>query len=162
MLDELDSKRQMTTIQAESRGLDGADHMTTDQHKKHREMAVRGKYQRLYAHLCELKSTGVEDHLWRNRGHTRLLAAKCCTGLSGPGGQIREDFSGRAQALAWTAAGWKTSKVDMHAETLVFKRVNEAEPRRRPTIDEILPARSVGGWPEGLTLSREDIYEDGI
>ena len=29
-----------------------------------------------------------------------------------------------------------------------------------PLLDEIWPARSVGKWPEGLSLMREDIYED--
>ena len=135
--------------------------MTTDQHKKHREMAVRGKYQRLYAHLCELKVQEWKTTFGEIEGILGFSLPSAARDFR-PWWANQKDFSGRAQALAWTAAGWKTSKVDMHAETLVFKRVNEAEPRCRPTIDEILPARSVGGWPEGLTLSREDIYEDGI
>ena len=30
---------------------------------------------------------------------------------------------------------------------------------RTPLLDEIWPARSVGPWPEGLSLRREDLYD---
>ena len=33
-------------------------------------------------------------------------------------------------------------------------------PAREFNLDEVLPPRSVGGWPEGLSLRREDMYED--
>ena len=33
-------------------------------------------------------------------------------------------------------------------------------PARKFNLDEILPPRSVGEWPEGLSLRREDMYED--
>ena len=31
--------------------------------------------------------------------------------------------------------------------------------RRRPTLDEVLPVHSAGGWPQGISLDRGDIYE---
>lgn len=135
--------------------------MATDQELLQRERAGRGKYQRLYAHLCGLK---IEE--WK----TSFREIEAILGFSLPNAARdfrpwwanQRDFSGHAQALAWTAAGWKTAKVDMHAETLVFRRINEVQNRRKPTINEILPARSVGGWPEGLSLRREDLYEDRV
>ena len=31
--------------------------------------------------------------------------------------------------------------------------------RTRPTLEEIWPVHSAGGWPRGLSLDRADIYE---
>ena len=67
-----------------------------------------------------------------------------------------------SQAVAWSTAGWETAEVDLEAETLVFR------PKKRPRIltasnlDEVWPPRDFGPWPEGLSLRREDIYEDRI
>lgn len=32
--------------------------------------------------------------------------------------------------------------------------------RKRFDIDELLPPHDCGPWPEGLTLTREEMYED--
>ena len=67
-----------------------------------------------------------------------------------------------SQAVAWSAAGWETAEVDMEAETLLFR------PKKRPRVltasnlDEVWPPRDFGPWPEGLSLRREDMYEDRI
>ncbi len=64
--------------------------------------------------------------------------------------------------MAWTAAGWETAEVDMEAETLLFR------PKKRPRVltadilDAEWPGRDMGPWPEGLSLRREDMYEDRI
>ena len=31
--------------------------------------------------------------------------------------------------------------------------------RRRPTLDEVWPVHSAGGWPQDLSLDRAEIYE---
>ena len=31
--------------------------------------------------------------------------------------------------------------------------------RFRPSLDEVWPVHSAGGWPKGLTMDRADIYE---
>ena len=56
--------------------------------------------------------------------------------------------------------------MDIEAETLVFAR-GEASSRRpeRPRggdfpSREILPPHDPGPWPEGFTVSREQIYDD--
>lgn len=67
-----------------------------------------------------------------------------------------ESGSQQAQALAWLDAGWETVEVDLKAETLVFKRKHKFD------LNEVWPAISTGEWPEGLSLRREDIYEDRV
>ena len=34
-----------------------------------------------------------------------------------------------------------------------------SDKRTRPTLDEVWPVHSAGGWPQGLSLDRDDIYE---
>ena len=46
------------------------------------------------------------------------------------------------------------------------KKRNTPEERKLPepipkrTLDEVWPVHRAGGWPEGLSLRREDIYGD--
>ncbi len=67
-----------------------------------------------------------------------------------------------SQAVAWTAAGWETAEVDLDAETLLFKPKNRSNAERNFDLVELLPRRSLGPWPNGLRLRREDMYEDRI
>ena len=68
----------------------------------------------------------------------------------------------QSQKAAWSAAGWETAEVDLETETLVFR------PKKRPRVltaailDAEWPGRDFGPWPEGLSLRREDMYEDRI
>lgn len=57
--------------------------------------------------------------------------------------------------------------MNIEAETLVFARSAGAsasdgppEQRRRFSIREILPPHDPGPWPEGVTVSREQLYDD--
>ncbi|MCY3711438.1 MAG: hypothetical protein OXG26_21320 [Caldilineaceae bacterium] len=47
----------------------------------------------------------------------------------------------------------------MDAETLLLRRKPEAVSQTF-NLDEVLPVHTAGGWPEDLSLRREDIYED--
>ena len=67
--------------------------------------------------------------------------------------------NGHSQALAWSVAGWETADVDMDAETLLLRPQKARAATSRFRLDEILPVHSAGGWPEDLSLRREDIYE---
>ena len=51
-----------------------------------------------------------------------------------------------------------------HGELLYDERglPKETEAGRKLSLDEVWPAHSVAVWPEGLSLRREDIYEDRI
>ena len=49
----------------------------------------------------------------------------------------------------------------MDAETLLLRR-KPTETVPRPTLDEAWPVHSAGAWPEGLSLRREDIYEERV
>ena len=132
--------------------------MAIDRSSKYREMANRGKYQRLYTHLCSF--TARE---WRTTfsdiesviGFELPASAR----LHRPWWSNQAGGNGHSQALAWTAAGWETAEVDMDAETLVLRR-KPAETVRRLSLDEAWPVHSAGAWPVGLSLRREDIYEE--
>ena len=74
--------------------------------------------------------------------------------------------------LAWQVAGWKTRAVDLEKETLVFEPAGAlddpfppAGPRARTRgpavdLDAAFPPYDPGPWPAGLSLRREDLYDD--
>ena len=123
--------------------------------RKHRQMAVRGKYQRLYSHLCSLP-----DREWK----VSFADIEAVLGFELPESARfhrpwwSNQIDGHSQAIAWMAAGWETAEVDVRGETLLFRR-QETEPVRRPALDEVWPVHSAGAWPQGLSLDRADIYE---
>ena len=134
--------------------------MAIDRDQKYREMVVRGKYQRLYAHLC-----GLRAQEWR----TSFGEIESIIGFELPAsarlhrpwwGNLSSD-NGHSQSLAWSVAGWETAEVDMDAETLLLRR-------KRPeavlgfNLDEAWPVHSAGAWPEGLSLRRQDMYEERV
>ena len=130
--------------------------MIRDRARKHRQMAARGRYQRLYSHLCSLP-----DREWR----VSFTDIEAVLGFELPGSARMHrpwwsnQIDGHSQAIAWMAAGWETAEVDVRGETLLLRR-RETNTIRRPSLDEVWPVHSAGGWPEGLSLDRADIYED--
>ena len=130
--------------------------MVMDRARKHRQVAARGKYQRLYSHLCSLS-----DREWR----VSFADIEAVLGFELPESARlhrpwwSNQIDGHSQALAWSAAGWETAEVDVLGETLLFRR-RKTRPTSRPTPDEVWPVHSTGGWPAGLSLDRAGIYED--
>ena len=130
--------------------------MVIDRPRKHRQMAARGRYQRLYSHLCSLP-----DREWR----VSFADIEAVLGFELPGSARlhrpwwSNQIDGHSQAIAWMAAGWETAQVDVRGETLLFRR-RETNTIRRPSLDEAWPVHSAGGWPEGLSLDRAEIYEN--
>ncbi len=130
--------------------------MVMDRARKHRQMAARGRYQRLYSHLCSLP-----DREWR----VSFADIEAVLGFELPvsARMHRPWWSNQidrhSQAIAWMAAGWETAEVDVRGETLLFRR-RHTNTIRRPSLVEVWPVHSAGGWPEGLSLDRADIYED--
>ena len=134
--------------------------MMIDREQRYREMVMRGKYRRLYDHLRGLRSPE-----WR------ATFAEVETVLDfdlPPSARMHRPWwanqrrgNGHSHALAWTTAGWETARVDMEAETLLFRR-RGSMPERRATIDEFWPVHSAGAWPTGLGLRREDIYDERV
>lgn len=130
-----------------------------DRGQQYRQMAARGKYQRLYTHLC-----GLATREWRATfseieaiiGFGLPASAR----LHRPWWSNQSGDNGHSQAMAWGAAGWETAEVDMEAETLLLRR-SPAVSARRVTLDEVWPVHSAGGWPEDLGLRREALYEEG-
>ena len=132
--------------------------MYSTQETKYREKASAGKYHKLYERLNRLQSSE-----WK----TCFSEVESILGFSLPPSARRHrpwwanqrSDNGHNHALAWTAAGWETDEVDMDAETLSFRRRKSS---KTPLLDEIWPVRSVGTWPERLSLRREDMYEDRV
>ena len=130
--------------------------MTTDRNRKDQEMASRGKYHRLYRHLCNLPSRE-----WR----TTFRELESIIGFELPASARlhrtwwanQREGKGHSQALAWSLAGWETADVDMDAETLLLRPQKAPVATSRLSLDEILPVHSAEGWPGDLSLRREDI-----
>ena len=126
-----------------------------------KQKVVEGKYQGLYSHLSGLQSTE-----WR----TSFSEVESILGFGLPASARRDnawwankdDDTRHIQCIAWIAAGWETADVDMNAETLLFRRGRNRKTSHRPSLDEIWPVHPTKVWPEGLSLRREDIYEDRI
>ena len=134
--------------------------MAMDRNIQYRKIANRGKYQRLYTHLC-----GLTTQEWRTSfseiesiiGFELPTSAR----LHRPWWSNQTGGNGHSQALAWSAAGWETAEVDMDNETLLLRR-KPTEAMSRPSLDEVWPVHSAGAWPPGLSLRREDMYEESI
>ena len=134
--------------------------MAMDREQTYRQMANRGKYQRLYTYLCGLAadewSTNF-DEIEAVIGFGLPPSAR----LHRPWWSNQAGGNGHSQALAWSAAGWETAEVDMDNETLLLRR-KPTEAVSKPSLDEVWPVHSAGTWPQGLSLRREDLYEDRV
>lgn len=130
-----------------------------------REVAARGKYAPLFLHLAAL-----DGPRWR----AAFRDVEAILGFSLPDSArihrpwwSNQTSGGHSHALAWHAAGWRTSAVDLAAESLVFERVSGAALRndraaQSLSLREIFPPHDFGAWPAGFAASREQIYgEDG-
>ena len=124
------------------------------------DRATTGKYRKLYLHLCDLA-----EQEWT----TSFSKVEAIIGFSLPPSarkhrawwaNERGDTS-HTHSLAWSAAGWETVKVDMKAQSLLFRRMRQSN-ARKDRLSEILPVHSAGTWPEGLSLRREDIYDERV
>ncbi len=122
-------------------------------------MAVRGKYQRLYTHLCALKTQE-----WRTsfREIEAIIGFElpASARLHRPWWANQSRGNGHSQSLAWSVAGWETAEVDMEDETLLLRQRRHPQAGRRLSLDEVLPVHSAAAWPTALSLRREDIYEE--
>ena len=117
-----------------------------------REAAARGKYAPLHRHLLSLRP----ETEWRaGFGEVeRVLGFRLpdSARLHRPWWANSRKGSGHSHALAWQAAGWRTARVDLEAETLVFEKEAEA-----PT--EPVSIRYEGGGDD-MDRHREGLRED--
>ena len=132
-----------------------------------RDAAARGKYASLYRHLlstqCEPEWRTTFGEIEAVLGFRLPNSAR----LYRPWWSNSKHGSGHSHALAWQAAGWRTREVDIETETLVFARTTGVEARpgkvvrkRDFNLDRDFPPWDPGPWPEGFTVSREQIYDD--
>ena len=130
--------------------------MMIDLDKLYLEHALTGEYRKLYEHLCELTESE-----WC----ATFSQVEAIVGFKLP--RWAREYSpwwydsGFDQVRACLAAGWKVAKVDIEAETVLFWRKDSPAFRNRG-LDEVWPARSLGPWPEGLSLRREDLYDERL
>ena len=66
----------------------------------------------------------------------------------------QRDGSGHAQ----NAAGCETADLEMGAETPLLQP-SRCRAARNINLDQMWPVHRAGGWPESLSLRREDLYE---
>ena len=135
--------------------------MVTDPEAKYRLLADRGKYQRLYKHLCSRPGPEWQTSFGEIEailGFELPASARLHrTWWSNQGGDI-----GHSQALAWDAAGWKTANVNLDAETLLFRKDHCPEAVRKLSLDQVWPVHPTAVWPEGQSLRREDMLDDEV
>ena len=123
----------------------------------YQDKAVRGKYHKLYLHLSSLA-----EEEWP----ASFRKVEAIIGFGLPRSAYRHrawwanetSEASHTHSLAWRAAGWETAEVDMGAQSLLFRRMRQ-KPDLKDRLSEILPVRSVGKWPEGLSLRRESTEE---
>ena len=135
--------------------------MAIDRAHKYQEMAMRGKYRKLYVHLSVLPAqewrttfSEIESIL----GFDLLPSAR----LHRPWWANQSGGNGHSQSLAWCSAGWETAAVDMDSETLVLRPMKPSGPPRTFDLDKDWPPHPTAVWPEGLSLRREDMYEERV
>ena len=131
-----------------------------------RDAASRGKYAPLYRYL-----SAKSGSRWR----TSFLEVEEILGFDLPASARlyrpwwanQKKDAGHSHALAWQAAGWKTRKVDLEAEALVFAREDVSpladsgsEFRKTFDLDTLWPVIPGGAWPKDFTVSRDQIYDD--
>ena len=141
--------------------------MTATHDKLVRDAAARGKYAPLYRHLLSSRP----EPEWRATFNEveAILGFRLpdSARLHRPWWSNSKRGSGHSHALAWQAAGWRTREVDLDAETLVFAhsakapaQLGKSGRKRAFNLDRDFPPWDPGPWPEGFTVSREQIYDD--
>ena len=142
--------------------------MTETRDRLVRDAAARGKYASLYRHLL----SAYPESEWRTTfGEIEAILGfrlPDSARLHRPWWSNSRKGNDHSHSLAWQAAGWRTREVDIETETLVFVQhrgdvqtpAGKAPRRRRFSIDEILPPHDPGPWPEGFTVSREQLHDD--
>ena len=135
--------------------------MTIAREQRYREMAARGKYRKLYTHLSNL---GTEEWSTSFSEIEAILGFQlpASARLHRPWWGNQSNGNGHSQSLAWILAGWETANVDMDAETLLLRKRDRPEAVRRLTLDELWPPHPTARLAEGVSLRREDMYEDRV
>lgn len=135
--------------------------MATDREQRYGEMAARGKYRRLYGHLCNLRTQ--EWHASFSEIESVLgFELPASARLHRPWWGNQSGGNGHSQSLAWTVAGWETARVDMDAETVSLRRRTSPDAVRKPRLDEWWPPHPTARLAEGVSLRREDMYEERV
>ena len=130
-----------------------------------REAVARGKYAPLYRHLAA-KTVAAWSVSYSELETILGFELPPSARLYRSWWSNQRRGAGHSHALAWCVAGWRTRAVDLAAETLVFERVDGALEEAHAAydgqfnLDEIWPAAKGGSWPEGFTVSRDQIYDD--
>ena len=125
------------------------------------DMENRDEYNKLYTHLCGLQVKEWETTFGEIESIIGFRLPEWARQFRGWWANKRP-VNGLLITPLWIEAGWKTAEVDMGSETLVFVKLNGPEDIPKFSLDEIWPVHPTAVWPEGLSLRREDMYEDRI
>ena len=135
------------------------------------KIVVQGEYARLY--LC------LRSRAWRE-WQVSFEEIESVLGFNLPD-SARSDRQwwsnsgsqrGHDHTMAWLLAGWKVKSVDLERETLVFECRPNPSGKVQPNgklppmntqlvdLEKVFPPHDLGPWPAGLSLRREDLYDD--
>ena len=136
--------------------------MEAAEEQRYRDLAKEGKYAPLYRYLTRHPGPEWSTSFGRIEEILRCKlpeAARC----EADWWANRALDASHDHALAWRVAGWRVRAFCVETETLIFELDPERERAPRiPISFKDWPVWSSGPWPEGLTVSREQIYEDRI
>ena len=133
--------------------------ISMNKEQQYRQTAAKGKYHRLYTHLRRLPTQE-----WK----TTFSELESIIGFPlPPSARLHSSWwsnqtvpNSRSPVHAWDAAGWETAELDIDAEALLLRR-KPGTAVHSTSLAEILPVHSAGGWPQNLSLRREDLYKKG-
>ena len=131
------------------------------------DVASREKYSSLSGHLLSVRP----ETEWRTTfgeleeilGYRSPDSAR----LHRPLWSTTKVGSGHGHSLLRQEAAWLARVADINAEAPIFaystcthERLGDAGGKRRFNLDRDFPPWDPGPWPEGFTVSRDQIYDD--
>jgi hypothetical protein len=131
--------------------------MNTHQFRKLQEQAASGKYKRLFMTLL----VRVSDEWQTTIGEVEMLLKVNLPESARLYSAWWDNDDSHSHTLAWMAAGWETTDVDIDAETLVFTRKARVD-RSLFDLNVVFPVHHAKLLVKDATFSREEIYEDRI
>ena len=131
------------------------------------DVTSREGYLSLYRHLLSVRP----EPEWRTTfGELQAILGYCPPDSARPHRPLWSSSkvgNAHSHSPVRPAAGWPMREADIEAETWVLaystgtrERVGKADRKHAFDLDRDFPPWDPGPWPEGFTVSREQIYDD--